>query len=84
LALRAFAVSQPSHQEIKTMLAKAKITLTVAIVLCTTFSAASATTKHHRTVHARSPIYNTGPNNVSVSTQCLPSDSPCRTRPDDW
>ena len=58
------------------MLVKAKITLTVAIVLCTTFSAASATTKHHRTVHARSPIYNTGPNNVSVSTQFLPSDSP--------
>jgi hypothetical protein len=61
----AFAVSQPSHQEIKTMLVKAKITLTVAIVLCTTFTAAAAATKHHRTVHARSPIYNTGPNNVS-------------------
>jgi hypothetical protein len=67
------------------MLIKAKITLTVAIVLCAAFTvAAAAATKHHRTVHARSPIYNTGPNNVSVSTQCLPSDSPCRTRADDW
>jgi hypothetical protein len=65
------------------MLIKAKITLTVAIVLCTTFTAAAAT-KHHRTVHARSPIYDTRPNNISLSTQCLPSDSPCRTRPDDW
>ncbi len=46
------------------MLIKAKIALTVAIVLCTTFTAAAAATKHHRTVHARSPIYNTGPNNV--------------------
>jgi hypothetical protein len=66
------------------MLIKAKIALTVAIVLCAAFSAAAAATKHHRTVHARSPIYNTGPNNVSVSTQCLSSSSPCRTRPDDW
>jgi hypothetical protein len=66
------------------MLIKTKITLTVAIVLCTTFTAATAATKHHRAVQARSPIYNTGPNNVSVSTQCLPSDSPCRTRADDW
>ena len=66
------------------MLIKAKITLTVAIVLCATLTAAAAATKHHRTVHARSPTYYTGPNNVSVSTQCLPSDSPCRTRPDDW
>jgi hypothetical protein len=65
------------------MLIKAQITLTIAIVLCTTFSAAAAT-KHHRNVYARSPIYDTRPNNISVSTQCLPSDSPCRTRPDDW
>jgi hypothetical protein len=84
LELGANAVAQPSHQEVKSMLIKAKITLTVAIILCTIFSAAAATSKHHRTVHARSPIYNAGPNNVSVSTQCLPTDSPCRTRPDDW
>jgi hypothetical protein len=65
------------------MFVKAKITLTVAIVLCSTFAAAAAT-KHHRNVLTRSPTYNTGPNNVSVSTQCLPSDSPCRTKPDSW
>jgi hypothetical protein len=66
------------------MFVKAKITLTVAIVLCTTLTAAAAATKHHRTVQTRSPIYDTRPNNISVSTQCLPSDSTCRTRPDDW
>jgi len=65
------------------MLTKAKITLTIAIVLCTTFTAAAAT-KRHRTVQTRATIYDTRPNNISVSTQCLPSDSPCRTRPDDW
>jgi hypothetical protein len=43
------------------MFVKAKITLTVAIVLCTTFSAAAAATKHHRTVYARSPICDTSP-----------------------
>jgi hypothetical protein len=38
------------------MFVKAKITLTVAIVLCTTLIAAAAATKHHRTVQTRSPI----------------------------
>jgi hypothetical protein len=66
------------------MFVKAKITLTIAIVLCTTFSAAATATKHHRAIQTRATIYDTRPNNISVSTQCLPSASPCRTRPDDW
>jgi hypothetical protein len=66
------------------MLIKAKIALTATIVLCTAFTAAAAATRHHRVAHASPTIYNVAPSNISVSTQCLPSDSPCRTRPDDW
>jgi hypothetical protein len=62
----------------------AKVTLTIAIVLSVAVTTASAATKHRRPPRANPPIYNVDVNSVSLSTACLPSDSPCRTRPDDW
>jgi len=68
------------------MLIKTKIVLTVAIVFSTTFTAATAATRHRRVAPVSSGIYNVlpgnVPNNVSLSTACLPTDSPCRTKPD--
>jgi len=61
----------------------AKVTLTIAILLVAV-TTASAATKHRRPSHANPPIYNVDVNGVSLSTACLPSDSPCRTKPDDW
>lgn len=66
-----------------------KITLTVAIVLGVAITTASAATKHRRPVQANMPVYNAAvsrgvPNGVSLSTACLPTDSPCRTQPDSW
>jgi len=51
--------------------------------------AASGATKHRRAAQTNSPAYNAAasrafPSGVSLSTACLPTDSPCRTRPDDW
>jgi len=56
----------------------AKVTLTIAILLVAVTTASTATS------HANPPIYNVDVNGVSLSTACLPSDSPCRTKPDDW
>ena|ERR1700722_19294401 len=67
------------------MLTKTKILLSAAIVFGTVCSA-SAAAKHHTAsrgrpeVHER--IYDTVPN---INTDaCLPTDNPCRTRPDGW
>jgi len=64
------------------MLIKAKIPLAVAIIFSTAFATASAATKHHRPIHLSPAI--AAPNNISVTTQCLPSDSPCRKELDSW
>jgi hypothetical protein len=66
-----------------------KITLTVAIVLGVAITTASAATKHRHPVQANIPVYNAAvsrgvPSGVSLSTACLPTDSPCRTQPDSW
>ena len=66
-----------------------KITLTVAIVLGFAIIAASAATKHRRPTQANPSIYNAAVgrgavSGISLSTACLPSDSPCRTQPDSW
>ncbi len=66
-----------------------KFILTVAIVLGVAVTGASAATKHRRPAQANPPIYNAAtsravPGGVSLSTACLPSDSPCRTQPDTW
>ena len=66
-----------------------KITLAVAIVLGLAVTAASAATKHRRPAPANPPVYNAAgsravPSGVSLSTACLPSQSPCRTQPDSW
>jgi hypothetical protein len=67
------------------MRTKTRIALAVAIVASTTFTAASAATKHRRVVHSSRPIYDVVPSGgVSLSTQCLPTDTPCRTQPDGW
>jgi hypothetical protein len=67
------------------------ITLTVAILLSVAFTvalAASAATKHRRAAQANSPAYNAAArgagSGISFSTACLPTDSPCRTKPDSW
>jgi len=65
------------------MLSRTEVVLGAAIVLSAAFPA-SAATKHHRVTHISPMIYNVVPNNISVSTACLPSDSPCRTQPDSW
>ena len=66
-----------------------KIILTVAIVLGVAVTAASAATKHRRLAQANPPVYNAAtsravPSGISLSTACLPSQSPCRTQPDTW
>jgi hypothetical protein len=66
-----------------------KITLTVAIVLGIAITAASAATKHRRPAQANPPVYNAAASRgavsgISLSTACLPSQSPCRTQPDSW
>jgi hypothetical protein len=71
------------------MLMNTRIMLAVAIVLSTAFTAAAAATKHRRVSHVGPGLYNVVPGNlvhngVSLSTACLPTDSPCRTQPDGW
>jgi len=66
-----------------------KIVLTVVIVLGVAISTASAATKHRRPAQTNPPVYNAAvsrgvPGGVSLSTACLPTDSPCRTQPDSW
>jgi hypothetical protein len=66
-----------------------KITLTVAIVLGLAITAASAATKHRRPAQGDPPVYNAAisrgvPSGISLSTACLPTQSPCRTQPDSW
>src|SRR6516165_11064978 len=67
-----------------------KIALTFAILLSafTVASAASAATKHRRAAQTNLPAYNAAAygagSGISYSTACLPTDSPCRTKPDDW
>jgi hypothetical protein len=65
------------------MFIKTQTALAVAIVLSAGFTAASAATKHHRLAPLKA-IYDVAPNNVSVSSECRSSDSPCRTEPDSW
>jgi hypothetical protein len=66
-----------------------KIVLTVAIVLGLATTTASAATKHRRPAQANPSVYNGGtsravPSGISLSTACLPTQSPCRTQPDSW
>jgi hypothetical protein len=65
------------------MLSKTKIALSAAIILSAAVPA-SAATKHRRVARVSPMIYNAAPNGVSLSTACLPTDSPCRTKPDGW
>ena len=66
------------------MLSKTKIALSAAIILNSAVLPASAATKHRRVARVSPMIYNAAPNGVSLSTACLPTDSPCRTKPDGW
>ena len=88
--LPAAVVFRSEHRCFKVALRMRKIALTFAILLSVAFtaSAASAATKHRRAAQANSPAYNAAasrafPSGVSLSTACLPTDSPCRTMPDD-
>jgi hypothetical protein len=65
------------------MSSKTRIALSAAIILSAAVPA-SAATKHHRIARVSPMIYNAAPNGVSLSTACLPTDSPCRTKPDGW
>jgi hypothetical protein len=58
-----------------------KIALTVAILLGVAFTVASASaaTKHRRPAHVNPPTNNAAAG-VSMTTACLPSDSPCPFR----
>jgi hypothetical protein len=67
------------------MFSKMEIALSAAIILCTALTAsASTSTKNHAVsrVHHRA-IYNAAPEPI-ITNQCLPTDNPCRTRPDDY
>jgi len=63
------------------MPSKTKIALAVAIILGSA-AAASAATKSHRAGQGHPAVSNAGPG--IITNQCLPTDSPCRTRPDGW
>ena len=60
-----------------------RILLSAAIILSGVFPV-SAATRHHRLTRINPMIYNVVPNGVSLSSACLPTDSPCRTKPDSW
>jgi hypothetical protein len=66
------------------MFSKTEIALSAAIILSTALTA-SASTKNHGVspVHHRA-IYNSAPRETIITNQCLPTDNPCRTRPDDY
>jgi hypothetical protein len=60
--------------------------LTLAIALGLNFPALAAS-KHaqrakHPAVYDRAP--DSGPGSGIITSQCLPTDNPCRTRPDGW
>jgi len=63
------------------MPSKTRIALVVAIVLGSALTAAAAT-KHHRAAQGHPAVSNAAPG--IITNQCLPTDSPCRTRPDGW
>jgi ABC-type uncharacterized transport system substrate-binding protein len=65
------------------MLSKKRVALATAITLSIALPA-SAATKHHRVTRIGPMIYHAVPDGVSLSTACLPTDSPCRTKPDGW
>jgi hypothetical protein len=60
-----------------------RILLSAANILSVALPA-SAATRHHRLTRISPIIYNGVPNGVSLNTSCLPTDSPCRTKPDSW
>jgi hypothetical protein len=63
------------------MFSKIKIALSAAMVLSTAFTA-SAATKHHRVTRVHPAIYNVAP--AIITSQCLPTDNPCRQHEDGW
>jgi hypothetical protein len=63
------------------MLIATKITLAAALALCLAVTVAAAATKH-RTAHANPGAYRGG--ETIITNQCLPTDDPCRTKPDGW
>jgi hypothetical protein len=63
------------------MLSKTGIALSAVIILSTALTA-SAAPRHHRLARGDGAIHNTVPG--IITDRCLPTDSPCRTRPDGW
>jgi hypothetical protein len=67
-----------------------KITVTAAILLGLAAPSASAATKHRRpAAPVNAAVYNAAAGRpasggISLSTACLPNQSPCRTQPDTW
>jgi len=65
------------------MFSKTEIAFSAAIILSTALTA-SASTKSHVIGHGHHrAIYNSAPEKI-ITSQCLPTDNPCRTRPDDY
>ena len=66
----------------KTEFSKTAIALSAAIILGTPLTASA---KNQAVGHPhRRAIYNAAPPEVIITNQCLPTDNPCRTRPDDY
>jgi hypothetical protein len=65
------------------MLIATKITLTAVLALCLAVTATAAATKH-RAAHASPGTYRAGGGEAIITNQCLPTDDPCRTKPDGW
>ena len=67
---------------------RSRLLFIILLSAFTVASAVSAATKHRRAAQTNSPAYNAAAygagSGISYSTACLPTDSPCRTRPDDW
>ncbi|HEX4408892.1 MAG TPA: hypothetical protein VH206_08970 [Xanthobacteraceae bacterium] len=61
----------------------AKITLAIAFALSLIVTGTTAATRSHR-VHPGTRTYPASAHETIITNQCLPTDDPCRTKPDGW
>jgi hypothetical protein len=65
-----------------------KITLSTivipAIIFASTLTASAATGNHGGAPAHQRAVYNRAPPEAIITNQCLPTDNPCRTKPDGW
>jgi hypothetical protein len=60
-----------------------KTALAAVLALGFIATGAAAATKTHR-AQASSSTYPASPGEKIITNQCLPTDNPCRTKPDGW